>query len=285
MRLDAEPSSLKTGVYMIRNKVNGKMYVGSAAKDFSRRWTVHKNELKSGLHGNSRLKNAWDQYSAEAFEFTVLCRCLPEWCICMEQIYIQKYNSANRDVGYNIRINAHSNLGLKASDETKKKLSESLKRMWTPERREAQSKRLKGKKRPAEFCERMSILQKGSWTKERRDSARESIKPLLKKMAELGSTPEAKERHRLGNIEAAKKRTQKEWKKITDARWAGDAREKMSRVHKGKKREPHEIESMKAALRQPGMREKRSETMKRVATNNWKNPEYRAKVVLARHGK
>jgi hypothetical protein len=41
----------KSGIYQIRNTVNGKFYIGSAI-DFSKRFCVHYNRLINNKHGN-----------------------------------------------------------------------------------------------------------------------------------------------------------------------------------------------------------------------------------------
>lgn len=45
----------KCGVYIIRNKINGKVYVGSTINKIKRRWQDHLKRLKRGTHANTHL--------------------------------------------------------------------------------------------------------------------------------------------------------------------------------------------------------------------------------------
>lgn len=59
------------GVYRIRNKQDGKVYVGSALV-LAGRWHIHRQHLRNAKHCNKALLADW-QYLGEAnFEFTVL---------------------------------------------------------------------------------------------------------------------------------------------------------------------------------------------------------------------
>lgn len=117
-------SPLKTGVYMIRNRVNGKVYVGSAAVSLKNRIRHHINALRRGDHCNSKLQNSWNKYGEQNFEFSVLAKCLPVWCIVIEQIHIQAKRASSPDFGYNLCPNAGSALGVLHSESTKKRFRE-----------------------------------------------------------------------------------------------------------------------------------------------------------------
>lgn len=58
------------GVYMIRNNINGKVYIGQSVDVRDRLWH-HKSMLKNNRHENSYLQNSWNKYGADAFEFMV----------------------------------------------------------------------------------------------------------------------------------------------------------------------------------------------------------------------
>jgi group I intron endonuclease len=60
------------GIYLIQNKVNNKMYVGSTISGFNTRWGQHLYHLKNNIHGNKKLQHAFNKYGVDAFEFKVL---------------------------------------------------------------------------------------------------------------------------------------------------------------------------------------------------------------------
>lgn len=117
---------LGTGVYMIRNKVNGKVYIGSAAKSLKQRWKDHRRFLIGGWHNNRHLLSAWKKYGEDAFQFYVIEYCLPESCTSIEQYWIDFYRSQGQEL-YNLYMTAGSPLGSKHSEESKKVMSEKAK--------------------------------------------------------------------------------------------------------------------------------------------------------------
>lgn len=60
------------GIYEIRNKVNGKRYIGSTSREFKERWKEHRYELRSGRHHSPHLQHSWDFHGEINFEFTIL---------------------------------------------------------------------------------------------------------------------------------------------------------------------------------------------------------------------
>ena len=112
----------KTGVYIIKNTINKKVYIGSA-KCLLKRIKDHIKRLKSNTHRNSYLQNHYNKY-INSFYFEVLCFCDLDLLIEKEQYYIDFYQSYKRKNGFNINPIASSRLGTRHSDETKRKYSE-----------------------------------------------------------------------------------------------------------------------------------------------------------------
>lgn len=114
-----------TGVYCILNTVNGKVYVGSTSRDLDERCKEHKRLLNSGKHFNRHLQFAWFKYGGEeVFMFIVLEVCRPDKCVEREQFHIDDTGACEDEYGYNLSPTAGSALGVKMSEETKKRMSE-----------------------------------------------------------------------------------------------------------------------------------------------------------------
>lgn len=90
-----------SGIYKIKNIVNGKTYIGSST-DVKKRWRDHKWYLKNNLHHNSHLQNAVNKYGLDNFEFSILLECSKENLINEEIDQIKKHKSDNKISGYNV---------------------------------------------------------------------------------------------------------------------------------------------------------------------------------------
>lgn len=108
---------LNSGVYGIFSKIDSRVYIGSAT-NFDLRKKTHFDKLKSNVHVNKLLQNFVNKHGIENVEFKVLAKCPSEYCIKLEQFFLDSFENK-----FNIRLVAESNFGLKASDETKQKMS------------------------------------------------------------------------------------------------------------------------------------------------------------------
>jgi len=109
----------KSGIYQIKNLVNGKIYVGSAV-NIRKRWSNHRHNLINGTHKNLHLQNAWNKYGVDDFEFSIIELVVDKTqLIDREQFYL---NVLKPD--YNICPTANSRLGRHQSLETKQKIAE-----------------------------------------------------------------------------------------------------------------------------------------------------------------
>lgn len=61
----------KAGIYMIRNLVNGRTYIGHS-RAILQRWFYHLATLRCKRHRSKDLQDDWSQYGANNFEFLVL---------------------------------------------------------------------------------------------------------------------------------------------------------------------------------------------------------------------
>lgn len=155
-----------SGIYLIANSVNGRVYVGSAV-NFQSRWRNHLYRLRKGNHHSKKLQNSWNKHGESAFEFRVVEQVAREDLATREQHWIDTlrpfYNSrpdATTQAGFkqsastlqkmalaaaNISDETRAKLraaklGTKASEETKRKMSEA--RKGKPVHTEASRRRL-----------------------------------------------------------------------------------------------------------------------------------------------
>lgn len=114
-----------SGIYVIQNTKNGKVYIGQA-QDFQYRWKKHRYELTKGTHKNQHLQAAWNKYGEKTFKFYVLEYCAVEMLTEREQHFIDIYKP--KGMCYNIAGDVRApNRGLKLSIGTRLKMSEAQK--------------------------------------------------------------------------------------------------------------------------------------------------------------
>lgn len=91
------------GIYQIINKLDGKVYVGSA-KGFKQRYTQHINSLRKGTHHNKHLQGAFNRDGSDSFEFHVLEVVNGEQAdrLLAEQKHLDSYQE-NWEVCYNFK--------------------------------------------------------------------------------------------------------------------------------------------------------------------------------------
>lgn len=115
---------MKSGIYLIKNIINNKVYIGSAI-NIDKRWKHHKKDLAKGKHHSCLLQRAWDKYGEQNFKFEIIEEVQnPVHLLSYEQVFLDYYKSYEDDKGYNICKIAGSRYGLKSSKETKQKLRE-----------------------------------------------------------------------------------------------------------------------------------------------------------------
>jgi group I intron endonuclease len=107
----------RSGIYQITNNINQRIYIGSAV-NIKKRWYQHSSDLRLNRHYSLYLQRSYNKYGAKSFSYSILCLCPKEDLIKMEQFFIDTLKPE-----YNISKTAGSCLGLKASEETKRKIS------------------------------------------------------------------------------------------------------------------------------------------------------------------
>ena len=124
-------------IYIHRNKINGKVYVGQTCQNPERRWRKGEGYVKTPFFYNAIKKYGWDNFSHEIIEEGLT----QEEANKKEEYWIKYYNANNADFGYNLKSGGQNNF---YSEESKKKMSEkAIKRFLNEEERIKQSERLK----------------------------------------------------------------------------------------------------------------------------------------------
>ena len=128
------------GIYAIVNMINGHFYIGSAVNLYSRK-NAHFNNLCKNKHHSHHLQHAYNCYGVDAFRFVIIERAeTTKMLIEREQHHIDTLNPE-----YNICPTAGSALGVKRSEETRKKVSEAKKGKPSPNRGKPMSEAQKAK--------------------------------------------------------------------------------------------------------------------------------------------
>lgn len=132
---------------MIRNALDGKVYVGSSIR-MRQRWNHHVGLLNTQKHSNRHLQSSWLKSGKDAFEFSVIEECSAETLIVRETAWVAYYDSMNDAKGYNLEYpdrRFHT-------EETKQRIAEAHRN----------SPLCRGHKRSEEFKKRISELHRGN---------------------------------------------------------------------------------------------------------------------------
>lgn len=88
-------------VYIIKNKNNNKIYIGSTI-NFRKRSLEHKRDLEKNKHINKHLQKSYNK--GNKFTIEILQLCQKEQLILLETDYVLDCKSNNKNIGYNILI-------------------------------------------------------------------------------------------------------------------------------------------------------------------------------------
>lgn len=113
-----------SGIYIIKNTSNNKIYVGQSINTEARQ-QEHMRKLRNNNHSNDYLQKSFNKYGEEVFDFIVIDRCPKEDLDKLESHYIEKYNSMDKNCGYNLKGGGHLP---RLSESSKMKISETRKK-------------------------------------------------------------------------------------------------------------------------------------------------------------
>lgn len=84
----------KCGVYQIRNRVNGKLYIGSSA-NLKDRLKDHLGYLTRNKHSNPKLQHSFNKYGVDNFIFEIIEFCKKDEQFILEQYWIDYFIGEN----------------------------------------------------------------------------------------------------------------------------------------------------------------------------------------------
>lgn len=229
-------------IYMIRNQINNKIYIGSAVNGRKRK-NEHFTALRSHKHPNRHLQNAFNKYGEKQFNFEILQIINDKQnLIEQEQYWMDIYYPE-----YNIAPKAGSCLGMECSKETKRKISEARNgKKHSEESNKKLSESLKGRLLSEETKQKMSKFQKGrkhsEKTKRKISEAKKGmLNPMFGKIGNkhpnFGKKLSKETKQKLSEINKGKKHTE-------------ESKRKMSERKKGKKLSKETIQKLSKPIYQ-----------------------------------
>ena len=185
------------GIYLIKNTINDKVYIGQA-QDIESRWKEHRRKYTLPKNENIILYKAFKKYGIENFTFEVIEECAIEELNERETFYIEFYNAyafQDNSSGYNMTKEGGSCRGCVHTEKQNKRHSKIMKGR-TPINKgvpmsEEQKRRIseanKNKTRSEEFKVKVSEVNKGKTVS---DETRSKIRDFQKnfRQTEEGST-------------------------------------------------------------------------------------------------
>jgi len=112
----------QSAIYMFKNTINSKIYIGQSVDVYSR-YSKHKKSEFSSCINPTRFVNAIKKYGFNNFEFSIIEFVEKENLTIREQFWMDFYKSYLREFGYNACPAAGSPFGYKHTKETREKVS------------------------------------------------------------------------------------------------------------------------------------------------------------------
>lgn len=154
-------------VYLITNRVNGKRYVGITCRGYLERFKEHVHESMNG--SKSILHNAIRKYGPDNFDVILLEGGISDKDSCSrEMYYISLYNTMyTSGIGYNMTQGGGGVVGYRHTEDTRRKISNSLSGHVFPESRNKKiQEAMTGREYKPEWREALSKSRLGRFCKE-----------------------------------------------------------------------------------------------------------------------
>lgn len=235
-------------IYLIRNRVNGKSYVGQTVKTIKKRFLEHLWSAKKG--SGYAIHAAIRKHGDENFTIEMLAACDASQLNALEEYYIRTYGSSvNWGHGYNMTEGGGATSGWVPSEETRAKMSKAQKgRKQSAEHKEKvkATKALHPYKHSEEARAKISRATKG------KAKPRELKAPVKEKRPLFGFTVSAETREKIRNAHLGKVLSE-------------DHKKKLSESHKGKAQTAETVAKRAAANRGKHRSEETKEKMRAAA--------------------
>ena len=123
------------GIYVIKNSINGKIYVGKS-KNCYKRLHQHLSDIRienRNCNENLHLLNVFKKYGEDNFEYYIVekfdeCEEIEQILSERELYWMKELDSLNREKGYNLRYDSQEKCY--CSDETREKIGKRVKKDW-----------------------------------------------------------------------------------------------------------------------------------------------------------
>ncbi len=177
-------------VYLVKNKINGKRYVGMTTRSVEERWKEHVQDRNSKAQRNKALSRAIRKYGETSFEISVIgvCRTGRKQDLSWLETFCIATAGTKGASGYNMTDGGEGTRGKKVSEKTKAKIRAARSKqviVGTPcseERAERIGNANRGKKRSAKVRKSKSRAMLGKpqpWNKGKKRS-KESCERMRK---------------------------------------------------------------------------------------------------------
>ena len=193
-------------IYLIRNSINGKGYVGQTTVGVANRFAKHAENARSGI--DLALYRAMRKHGVDCFTVAEVATCELELLDDLEKHYVKFYGtSAASGHGYNMTDggdSARRPKGSRNSEESKAKNAASHKGMKRPPRsdeyRAKQAAAQKGKSIPAETKAKISAALKGKKKQPRTPEYKANMSAAKKGQGKGAPWSEARRAAHRGNV-------------------------------------------------------------------------------------
>lgn len=135
--------------------------------------------LEKNKHENDYLQKSWNKYGEDSFIFYVLEYCDIDMLDEREKYYIEKYNTLDRNLGYNLKFGGQ-NGGSKYSKEIRDKMSDSVKKSYNESLRKIRSESALNQWSNPKIKEKISGENNGMYGKKHTEETRKKISKINK---------------------------------------------------------------------------------------------------------